>query len=127
MAGRLFGPAWCDAVARLLAMDGRRLRRMRAAAAESRDYPGARDVFSALVKRLGQDVHAGKALLRRRKPMTKRNWDAGRARGKAFEEAAPKDRGSSGGLHKSRPAAPVRRFSKAEIAEFERDRREKGG
>jgi hypothetical protein len=44
----LFGPEWAAPMARLTATHERTIRRIRAAAAEGREYPAARGVLAAL-------------------------------------------------------------------------------
>lgn len=48
----LFGPEWAAPMARLTHTSERTLRRVRAAAAEGRDYPAARGVLAALYEAL---------------------------------------------------------------------------
>lgn len=57
-ARELFGEGWGEPLARLTGVHGRTLRRIKAAAAEGKDYPGARGVLAALHERLALVVKA---------------------------------------------------------------------
>jgi hypothetical protein len=61
LSSRLFGEEWAADVARLTGVNERTVRRIRQAAREGREYPGARGVLAALgeaVRPIAEDLKA---------------------------------------------------------------------